>query len=1035
LIANAICNSRYILLLVALLLVAGLGALKSLPRMEDPRVVNRFATLIVAFPGATAERVEALVSRRLEDKLREIDEIALITSDSRPGRAIVTIELDDAITQPEPIFSMIRDKVNDVVPELPSAVLPPLFEDQAFAALTWMGALQWQGQGPADLKLLTRYARELESQIRGVNGTEYVEVFGAQEEEILLEVSPSKLTSLGLNIQQVAAAIAGADAKVAAGQLEHASYHWQLEVSGELDSEDRIRQIPLVAGSEKYSSGFLTRVGDVAKVNRAIKDPPDEVSIIHGKQGVVVGARMQPTIRVDEWTQSVERLLANFTHQLPNNISVEPIFSQSHYTDNRLRELMANIAIGFVVVIIVLLFTLGLRAALIVALSLPLTVAFTLFCMQVHGLEVHQISVTGLVVALGIVVDNAIVFSDAISRYRREGLTAKAAVSKALNHFWIPLAGSTITTILAFMPVVLMPGPVGEFVGPLALTVIYSLVGSYIISHTIVAGLASHLLPSNDDAAKAWYNRKLHVPRLATGFTNSLKWSLARPKTLCTGVLLLAGMGLFSSQWLTESFFPPADRDMFHIEVYNWPGSSIRATRELTQLISQQVTSEQGIESLHWFIGNSSPRFYYNLPSGNDGMAHYAQAMVTTTDFRAANRLIPKLQKQLDLHFTQAQIIVRKLEQGPPYDAPVELRLYGENLDTLKSLGNQLRAMLSATAHVLHTRSTLSPAIPKIVLQINEDKAALSGVTLREAAQQIESALVGEIQGSLLEGTEEIPIRVRIPTQDRAHLENIFARTFTSGEQASSEQSKDLSVTLNALASYQVQPSRSNISRRNGERINTIQAFIDDSVLPDTVLQALNTKLALSNFQLPSGYRMEIAGESAERDASVGELETYVAVIVVLLVVVLVASFNSFRLSALIVVVALLSACMGILCVFLAQYSFGFIVIFALMGLMGLAINSAIVITAELRKNELACAGDETAIRNGVVKCSRHIVSTTLTTVGGFMPLVLDNGTFWPPFAVAIAGGTLLTSVLSLYFVPVVFLLMSTKRKFHVQLR
>ncbi|WP_299945355.1 efflux RND transporter permease subunit [uncultured Microbulbifer sp.] len=1034
-IARFICNYRFILLSVGVLFIAGLGALKSLPRMEDPRVINRFATFLVAFPGATAERVEALVTRKLENKLKEVAEIALIVSDSRPNGAVVTIELDDAINNPEPVFSVIRDKVKDIAADFPAEVLPPKFEDQAFAALTWIGALQWRGAGEPDLNLLARYSHELENRLRNLMGTEYVETFGLPEEEIIVDVDPVKLTSMGLNLQDVARAVEGADAKVAAGQLEHARYHWQIEVAGKLDTVDRIQYIPLAISSDRHYAGFITRLGDVASVHRGLKEPQPEQAIIYGKQAVVVGARMQPTIRVDRWTLTVEDLIENFRHELPENIIIDPLFNQTQYTETRLHDLVMSIAVGFIVVIVVLLLTLGLASAIVVALSLPLTVAFTLFCMQLHGLEIHQISVTGLVVALGIVVDNAIVFSDAISRYRAEGLSVKSAVSKALYHYWVPLGGSTITTILAFMPVVLMPGPVGEFVGPLALTVIYSLVGSYLISHTIVVGLAGRFSAAPKSSTSMWYDTGVYSRTVKYGFINSMRWSLAHPKTLCALIVMLAAVGFASAQLLTESFFPPADRNMFHIEVYNYPGSSLKDTRELTERISSAVFNHENlaaedITSLHWFIGNSAPKFYYNMSSGNDGMPHYAQAMVTTTDFRAANRLIPVLQEKLDKYFTQAQIFVRKLEQGPPYDAPVELRLFGENLHTLRDIGEQLRAFLASTPYVLHTKSTLSPATPKITVQINEAKASLAGLSPREVAQQLGSALTGEIRGAVLEDTQEIPVRVRVPTEDRASLETIFAHSLGSAQLTSTQDIADLSLTIDNLGDYKVVPSRSNISRRNGVRINTVQAFIDSSVLPSTVLQSLESTLSAENFMLPPGYRMEIAGESAERDESVKELETYVSVIVALLVIVLVLSFNSFRLAGLLFIVAAFSACMGIFCVFLAQFSFGFIVIFALMGLMGLAINGAIVILSELRKSDCACRGNKTAIIEGVSSCSRHILSTTLTTVGGFMPLILGGGTFWPPFAIAIAGGTLFTTLLSLYFVPSAFFLMARKQKF-----
>jgi multidrug efflux pump subunit AcrB len=576
------------------------------------------------------------------------------------------------------------------------------------------------------------------------------------------------------------------------------------------------------------------------------------------------------------------------------------------------------------------------------------------------------------------------------------------------------------------MPIVLMPGPGGEFVGAIAVTVIFSLVGSYIISHTIVAGLGGRFIKAQGDSAYHWYEHGIEMPRVSAAFGRTLRWSIGNPVKSILGVLLFSALGFAAGSTLTEQFFPLADRDMFDIEVFNDAQSSIDATRDLVQRIDEVVARQPGISEVQWFIGNSAPSFYYNLMQNKDGMPQYAQAMVTAGNFRDADRAIITLQKQLDEEFPQAQILVHKLGQGPPVNAALELRIYGPNLDTLKQLGDEVRRILSGLPNVLHTRVTQDVAKPKIWVDIREEEAQLAGLRLNDIAAQLQNTLTGEISGSVVESTEELPVRLRVTDDQRGLYRNLASTQLVSA--SSSEEATLTNIPLSALGDLRLAPSRSNIARRNGQRINTVEAFVTTSVLPETVLNAFRQEVAAGKLQLPAGYTLEVGGESAERDQSVGDLLAYVGVIFTLLVVCVVLTFNSFRLSAIVFMVAIQSAAMGMLSVFIAGYPFGFIIIIGLMGLMGLAINAAIVILAELKASPSACEGDESAIYAAVMTCTRHIVSTTITTVGGFLPLVLGSGNFWPPFAVAIAGGTLLTTLLSFYFVPVAFKLATRRR-------
>ncbi|UTW12555.1 efflux RND transporter permease subunit [Marinobacterium rhizophilum] len=1014
-------NGRLLTLLVAVLVVAGIGALATLPRTEDPRILNRQAIVITHLPGASAERVEAQVSEKIENELRTLAQIKHLTSTSRPGISMVKIELKDSVTATTAIWSRTRDLLADVIPRLPPGASKPELDDDRGYAFTSLIALKWHADTEPDLATLGRYGKSLTDRMRALPGTDFVELYGEQDEEILVQIDPHLASNLHLTPGQIARRIESADAKVSAGQLDNAHNQLQVELEGALDSLDRIRQIPLLSDA----NGYLLRLGDLAEVRRSLKWPEQELAIIDGEAAVVVAVRMLPDLRIDRWSASLRHELAQFSQQLPGNVEAEILFDQNHYTERRLGELVNNILLGFSLIALVLLITLGWRSALIVTLSLPLTVLFTLTVMKYYGLPIHQMSVTGLVVALGIMVDNAIVMADTIAQRRRQGLSAIDAVIRSLRHLWLPLLGSTLTTILAFMPIVLMPGPAGEFVGGIALSVIFALIGSYLVSHSVVAVLAGRFLRVGEGTQSGWYQQGIQLDGLARLFRRSLETVLRFPKLAIALLFLVPLAGFISAGQLKEQFFPPSDRDMFQIEMYLPAQTSIVETRRVSDQVSALLHATPGIDSVQWFLGNSAPAFYYNLIGGQQGSPYFGQAMVSTHDFRIANRLIPQLQRQLDDLLPQAQILVRKLEQGPPFNAPIELRLYGPNLDQLQALGEQARALLSRTRDVIHSRATLQPGTPKVRVRVDEEAGQISGFTLQGLAAELQSSLSGVTGGTVLESTESVPVRVRIGNEARRELQDLANLSLTSAGASGN-------IPLSALARLELEPSRGAIPRRDGQRVNVVEGYLRAGVLASVALAEFRRNLEQADFHLPAGYRMEFGGESAGRNDAVGNLMASLGVIVTLLITVVVLSFNSFRISALIFLAALQSAGLGLLSVYLFGYPFGFTVIIGLLGLMGLAINAAIVILAELKADARAVRGDPGAIVHAVQCCSRHIGSTTITTVGGFLPLILAGGGFWPPFAVAIAGGTVLTTLLSFYFVPAAFMLLARRKAFDV---
>ena len=1028
-------NTRLLLLAICLIVVSGLSSFFILPRMEDPQLVSRGAFVNTIFPGADPARVESLVSEKIEDALSEIYEIKEIRSTSREGISAVAIELRDDVLEADPVWSKIRDRINDIEGDLPTGALKPDFDEMDFKAYALLVALRWNQDSPVNYAVLYRWAKQLEDRLQALAGTEKAELAGEPAEEILVSLDQEQLAALNFTVADVASQISRSDAKIAAGQIRGESQDLLMEVAGELDSIQRIENIPI----RYQDDGAFVRLSNIARVEKTIADPPDSLAVIAGQRAIAVGAFVRPTQRIDVWSADVEQALDDFEAQLPNGITLDRMFLQNDYVADRLSTLLFNLLMGGIAVFLVILFLMGWRSALVVSLALPLTSMMVLFVMRILNVPIHQMSVTGLIIALGLLIDNAIVIVDETSSRLRSGMSGARAVSESVRHLLLPLFGSTLTTALAFAPIALMPGPAGEFVGAIAITVITAIFSSLFLAMTIIPSIAARISPFQNEpgsplheivAEPSWWKVGFSNARLTSFYKRTLDLIYRFP-FLGIGLGIVAPiLGFVAATQLPEQFFPPADRDQIHIELELGPQSSLNGTLATTEQIRRTLMEEAEIQRVDWFIGESAPAFYYNLIPRRAAVSQYAQALVKLNSFENQAELIHRLQTKLDREFSHARVLVRQLEQGPPFDAPVEVRLFGPDLDRLQQLGAEVRSILVQTPGVIHTRSELDEVLPKIAFDIKEERARAAGLSLTDIAWQLNASTEGAIGGSVVEATEELPVRVRLDNVNRRNLTEVASIDIVGSNQNSvRDQDRYAGVPISALADVSLKSEFGSITHLAGRRMNEIQVYIPAGVLPSKVLASFQERLAASGFKLPPGYQLTYGGESAKRDEAVSNLMASVGILVVLMVATLVMSFGSFRLAAIVGAVGALSIGLGMGALWIFGYPFGFTAIIGSMGLMGVSINDTIVVLAAIRENTAAAAGDLAAIRDVVTKSTRHVISTSLTTMAGFTPLILGGGGFWPPLAVAIAGGVLGATVLAIYFSPSAYLILMCRGK------
>ena len=1040
-------NTRLLILTIVMVIVWGLAASQSLPRQEDPTLVPRIAVVKTAFPGASAERVEALVTEAVESQVAAIEEIKNLTSTSRVGFSTVTIELQDAVKDADPVWSRIRDELEDANQQFPAGAQKPELESAETRAYALIAALTWDLPGEPNYAILRRFAKELEVQMRGVAGTEEVEDFGAPNEEIKVAIRAPDLAAIGLDAQQLSGQIAQSDAKVTAGQLRNLDQNLAIELDSELDELEQIRQIPI-----QSANGQFARIADVATVERGLQAPFTDIAIVNGKPAIALGILMQPGQRIDQWATAARAQLEDFRAQLTGGVSLNVIFDQSQYVATRLETLVSNLIFGAALVVLVTFVAMGWRASLVVGTALPLTIAAVLGLMSVMGIAVHQMSVTGLIIALGLLIDNAVVAVDEIQAELKLGTPPERAVVKTVNYLKAPLFASTLTTVLTFLPIALLPGPAGEFVGSIALTVILSLCASLFISLTVIAALTGRFLSrpliqngaythQNNNQNRglkrsilnylnqpgAWWNEGFSSQRLGRFYRWTLERVMARPILGIVLTMIVPFIGFAGAGGLDQQFFPSVDRDQFQIEVEFASQQAIAATESDVLRARDLLLQHEQIEQVHWFIGESAPKFFYNFTGNRQNSPDYAQAMVQLNSAQGVRSLIRQTQDQLDAALPNARVLVRQLEQGPPFEAPIELRIYGPNLDVLRELGAEVRAVLTTIPEVTHVRDALTATTPKLALQVDEEEAQLAGLTNQQIAQQLAASLEGTVDGSVLESTESLPVRVQIDDASRGDLSQIAALNLNSDP--SSVPSNDSFRPLSAFGNFQLVPQLSQISRRNEKRVNTVQAFITAGTLPSEVLANFQTALEAAGFEPPPGYTTEIGGEQAESGDAVGALLAYVGLLLLFMGTALVLSLRSFRSAGIVAAIGIGSIGMALFSLRAFGSLMGFMAVVGTMGLIGIAINGGIIVLSAINEDEAAMAGDRAAIQNVVVHSTRHVLTTTITTMVGFIPLLMSGGAFWQPLAIAIAGGIGGSPFLALYFTPAAYIMLHRRKR------
>ncbi|WP_084397327.1 efflux RND transporter permease subunit [Henriciella aquimarina] len=1011
---------RLTILFVLVAIAGGLGSILTLGRQEDPTLVERYGYVLTTLPGADAERVEATVTDPIESAIMELPEVEEIQSVSRANVSQISLRIDESLSEAEvdDAWTLIRGQVDKARSDLPDTASTPDVRRLYIGASTLLVGLVWEGEGEPELAVMTRYARNLSDRFQNLAGTEETQTFGLPEEEVRVVIDPEALAAAGLSMPDAARLIAAADAKVPAGQVRGEQSNVGLEVGGSFDSIARIRAVPLV----QREDGSALRVGDIAEVQKGIEDPATVMNFTDNKRSVMVAAFIQPHERVDQWAETARALVAEFEENSPAEIDVRILYDQSVYTEARLNGLAQNLLYSALIVFLVLFLVMGWRAAFVVGTALPLTVALVLILFNFFQFPLHQMSVTGLVISLGLLIDNAIVVYDEYDQERGRGHSILEAIDIALGKLFGPLFASTLTTALAFAPIAFMPGSTGEFIGMVGASVIFSVSMSFLIAMTVIPALSGWFdRPRAPGQKKNWLRDGISIDAVTDGYRWTVGTVLRYP---LLGVLIgvvptVAGFMLGGS--LPLQFFPQTERDQFQVEISLPPSATIHEARRASERATEILYTYPHVEMVNFTLGEAAPRVYYNSFNNTQGVPGFAAGWVQLKDNLSTRIMVRDIQDTLREEFPEAQVLALPFEQGPPVDAPIEFFIRGNNLETLNALGNESRRVLAGVPGVTYTQASLQLGAPVVTIRADEAATAMSGERLVQLANDLRAELEGVPAGSILEGIEEVPVRVIAPEARRSELADLRAKTIGNGRGGAG------GAPIATLGEITLDPQTAVITRLDGRRVNQIYGFTEPYSLPSPIMANFQAALEASGFEPPPGYDIIVAGEAESRSDAMANLMSLTIPLVLIMTGAVALVFNSFRMALLILLTGGMSVGLAFGGVWMFNLPMGFNAIIGALGLLGISINSSIVVLSLLQGDRAARNDDVIAQREVVVGATRHIVATTLTTMGGFVPIILTGDVFWLPLATAVAGGVAGSALLALYFAPAVYRIMTMK--------
>ena len=1002
-------NYQFTLVILLMIAVVSITTVLSMPRAEDPEINPPQFPIVIIYPGTSPKDMEELVVKPIEKKVSELENLKKIMTRIDDGVAVINVEYKYEVDVEAKYQELVRE-VNAIRSELPQDIYS--IEIKKFTP-TEVNIIQIAlvSENASDERMKF-YAEELKEDLEKVKSLKKVDYWGVPEQIVRIDLKLDKIAQQKIPINYIIGSIQSEGANIPGGSIRAGTKSFNVKTSGKYKSLEEIQNTVVYS-----ANGTIVYLKDIATVAYNYEETK-HITRLNGHRAVLVTAAQKAGENISKTQKAYLGVLDAFKKKLPSNIEMIRHFDQADNVQHRLGGLGIDFLIAIGLVMITLL-PLGWRAAIVVMVAIPLSLGIAIVMMNFMGYSLNQLSIVGLVVALGLLVDDSIVVVENIERWLREGHSRYHAVIQATKQIGMAVLGCTAALIIAFLPLVFMPEGPGEFIRGLPMAVISAVLASLFVSLTIVPFISNKLLKANHSGDGNIFLRGLK--RIISGsYSRVLNYSLKYPvRTLVVAVILFAGsLGVFKV--IGFRLFPTSEKPQFLINLNMPLQSNLEATDRMAHFIEGELKKEPRIKYYTANIGKGNPRIYYNVTPENE-KSDFAQFFVQLHPDETPSqkkKLIEKLRQRFS-EVAGAKIEVKDFEQGPPIEAPVAIRISGDNLDTLRSLAAKAELLLKATPGAIYVNNDVGVLKSDIKLNINTDKSRTLGIQTADIDKTVRLSVAGLDAGKYTdEDGDDYPIVVNAPKEKFATL-NTFNAIYINNATGTP-------IPLSQIAQMEFESSPTTIKHLDKKRYVVVTAHTDKLVLPEQITEYFMKNV--SQIQVPEGYKVELAGEAESSKELFGsDFSTVIIATLFLFIMVLILEFKTFKSTLIVLSVIPLGIIGGITMLWLAGYPMSFVAIIGFIGLAGVEVKNSILLvdfTNQLRSEGKSL--DEAIKEAGELRFL-PIVLTSLTAIGGLMPIALSSNQLVAPLALVLIGGLISSTVLSRIVTPVIYKLIPPK--------
>jgi multidrug efflux pump len=1002
----ALRNRQIVLFLMLLLAIVGALSYTKLGQSEDPPFTFKAMVIRTNWPGATAEEVSRQVTERIEKKLMETGEYERIMSFSRPGESQVTFIARDSMHSVEipELWYQVRKKISDIRHTLPPGIQGPFFNDEFGTTFGNIYALTGAG---FDYAVLKDYADRIQIQLQRVKDVGKVELLGLQDEKIWIELSNVKLATLGLPLAAVQQALEEQNAVSTAGFFETSSERLQLRVTGNFQTVDEIKNFPIRVGDRTF------RISDVADVRRGFNDPPAPRMRFMAQDAIGLAVAMKDGGDILVLGKALEVEFARIQKNLPAGMELRKVSDQPAAVKTGVGEFVQVLVEALAIVLLVSFFSLGVRTGMVVALAIPLVLAMTFACMYYLGIGLHKISLGALVLALGLLVDDAIIAVEMMAIKMEQGFDRVKAASYAWTSTAFPMLTGTLITAAGFLPIATAQSGTGEYTRSIFEVVTIALLASWVAAVVFVPYLGEKLLP---DLAK------IHAAKHGAGQPDPygtpfyqrvrrlVEWCVRWRKTVILATVLLFIGSIVLFRFVPQQFFPASGRLELMVDLKLAEGASLSNTADEVKRLEALLKDKAGIDNYVAYVGTGSPRFYLPLDQQLPA-ASFAQFVVLAKTIEERESLRTWLISTLNEQFPALRSRVTRLENGPPVGYPVQFRVTGEHIEEVRALARKVAAKVRENPHVVNVHLDWEEPSKVVYLNIDQDRARALGVSTANLSKFLQSSLTGSSVSQYREDNELIEILLRGTLHERTELSLLPSLAVPTDN--------GRSVALSQIATLEYGFEEGIIWHRNRLPNVTVRADIYGKEQPATLVQQIMPTLDPIRAELPDGYLLDVGGTVEDSARGQNSVKAGVPLFIVVVLTLLMLQLRSFSRTAMVFLTAPLGLIGVTLFLLVFRQPFGFVAMLGTIALSGMIMRNSVILVDQIEQDIAAGLKPWQAIIEATVRRFRPIVLTALAAVLAMIPL--SRSVFFGPMAVAIMGGLIVATALTLLFLPALY--------------